>query len=115
MDGISLLLDSGVVLLKLEPTDTTLADGATLTVTHPVHRVQGDGGAATLDGTTAIADGTTDGQKLILFGVSDVNTVTIEDAANTKLNGQVILTDGDCIELYWDSTNSIWREKGRNN
>jgi len=115
LDGVTLLLASGVSLLKLESTDTSFAAGATLTATFPAHRVQGASGAVTLDATTAVTDGSIDGQLLVLFGVSDTNTVTIEDAANTKLNGQVILTDGDCIILYWDSTNSLWREVARNN
>lgn len=115
LDGITLLLASGVSLLKLESTDSTLADGATFTPTHPAHRIQGDGGAATADATTAIADGSTDGQILVLFGVSDVNTVTIEDGSNTSFNGDVILTNGICFITYWDSTNSVWRELTRNN
>lgn len=115
LDGVTLLLASGISLLKLESADTSLAAGATLTATYPVHRIQGTAGAVTLDTTTAIADGGVDGQLLVLFGVSDTNTVTIEDAANTKFNGQIIVTDGDCITLYWDSTNSVWRELNRNN
>lgn len=115
VDGTSLLLSSGVTLAKLESTDTTIADAATLTPTHPIHRIQGSGGAVTLDATAAIADGSIDGQLLILQGVSDTNTVTIEDAANTKMNGQAFLNDGASITFIWDSTNSLWREQTRNN
>ncbi len=115
LDGISLLLATGKVLLKSEITTATIADTATLTPLTTVHRISGTGAAATLDGTTAITDGSIDGQWLLLIGNDNTNTVTIDDAANTRLNGQVILTLGDVIILIWDSTASEWQEIARNN
>ncbi len=115
LDGISLLLATGKTLLKSEITVTTFAAAATLTPLTPVHRVSGTSGAVTLDGTTAITDGSIDGQWLVLVGNNDTNTVTIDDAANTRMNGQVILTQGDAIFFLWDSTASEWQEITRNN
>lgn len=115
LDGISLLLSTGKTLLKSEITTGTIADAATLTPTTTVHRISGSGGAATLDGTTAITDGSIDGQWLCLIGNDNTNTVTIDTGANTVLNGQVILTSGDVIFLIWDATASVWQEIARNN
>jgi hypothetical protein len=115
LDGISLLLASGKSLLKSEITTATIADAATLTPLTTVHRISGTGGAATLDGTTAITDGDIDGQWLCLIGNDNTNTVTIDTGANTTLNGQVVLTLGDVIFLIWDATASVWQEVARNN
>jgi hypothetical protein len=115
LDGISLLLGTGKTLLKSEITVSTVADAATFTPTTTIHRISGSGGAATLDGTTAITDGGIDGQYLMLIGNDNTNTVTIDTGANTTLNGQVILTLGDTILLVWDDTASVWQEVGRNN
>lgn len=115
VDSLGLLLDTDIGLLRLESATTALAAGATLTVTHPVHKVAGSGGAVVLDGTTAIADGSIDGQLLTLFGTDDVNTVEVPAAANTQLNGPCILTNGDALEMFWDATLSAWRERNRSN
>jgi hypothetical protein len=115
LDGISLLLGTGKTLLKSEITTATIADAATLTPLTTVHRISGTGAAATLDGTTAIADGSVDGQWLCLIGNDNTNTVTIDTGANTTLNGQVVLTLGDVIFLIWDATASVWQEVARNN
>lgn len=115
VDGISLLLASGVALLKLESTTTSLAAAATLTPTHPIHRIQSTGGVVILSGTTAIADGSVNGQILALHGVSDANAVTIPDGANTLFNGDIFLGNKHSCVLEWDSTNSAWRDVSRNN
>jgi len=70
--------------------------------------------AVTLHATTAILDGANNGQVLILFGTSDTNTVTVPTAANTALNGNAILKDGDSLSMIWDSVDSLWRENARN-
>lgn len=115
LDSLTFLQSSGVAGLKFESTDSTLAAAATLTPSHPIHRVAGSGGAVTLNGTTAIGDGPKDGWVLILQGTSDTNTVTIPTGANTKFNGDIVLGDGDSAILNWDATNSVWREISRNN
>lgn len=113
-DALGYLI-SGEGALRLKSTDSTLAASATLTPTHPVHRVDGSGGAVTLDGTTAIADGSVAGQVLVLIGTHATNTVKVPNSANTRLNGSVTLALGDVIILWWDSTDSNWVEFTRNN
>lgn len=117
LDGISFLLESGVVLFYLEPTQTTLASSATLTVTHPIHLVQSNSGfSVTLDGATAIADGTKNGQILILVGVgTGPNQVIVPDSANTLLNGEAILSNSVALVLVWDGLRSAWQELTRSN
>lgn len=114
MDGMAFL--SGTTLLwRLSAASVaTLAGSATLTPTASWHRISGSGGAVTLNATTAIADITaTGGTVLLLTGQSDTNTVTIPNAANTALNGNVTLANGESLLLIWDSTSSLWREIGR--
>jgi hypothetical protein len=115
VDGGLFLTTTGKTLFLEESTTTTFAAGATLTALTPVHKVAGTSGAVTLDGTTAIADGQVDGQMLRLIGTSDTNTVTIDTGANTRMNGQIVITLGDVITYRWDSTASEWQEVGRNN
>jgi hypothetical protein len=103
-----------IVVPALPSTNTTLAASATLTPTYPVHRVSGSGGAVTLDATTAIADGSVNGQKLIVRGTSATNFVTIPDGANTDLNGDMILEQYHQIELIWSTSASAWIELARN-
>ena len=114
MDGLSFKLTGNAIVFALETvTDSTLAASATLTPTAPAHRVQGSGGAVTLDATTAIADGASPNQLLKLEGAHATNTVTILDGANTDLNGLVTLALGEAIEIMWDPTRSVWQEQGR--
>lgn len=100
-------------LLRVEGGGMLLADGATLSPTKSFHSVSGDGEPATLDGTTAIADGVVNRQVLILVGASDENPVTIPNGANTKLNGSVTLGQGEAIFLMWAQSSSYWHEIAR--
>jgi len=105
----------GNVFNRLSVTTATLADGATLTPASSWYRLQGTSGAITLDGTTAITDGEKDGQVLVIKCTSDANNVTINDGANTDMNGNVTLVEGDVIEFFWDDTSSEWVERNRTN
>ena len=102
-------------VLVLNSTVLALAASATITPARQAHYVASTGGAVTLDATTAIADGSIDGQTLFLFGNSNTNTVEVPNSANTRLNGSVILTLGDCLALQWNDTDSNWWEISRNN
>ena len=102
-------------VLALKPATVTPAASGTLTPSSPWLRVSGSGGAVTLDATTAISDGSKDGQILLITGLSNTNTVTIPDAANTELNGLAILALGESIRLVWDSARSLWVELTRSN
>lgn len=116
IDGVdqSFTMVSGVVLPRRQSTTSVLAGAATLTQTHPLHRVSGSGGAVTLSGTTAIANGTIDGQWLILVGDHATNTVTIQNGANVQLTGgDVTLNQFEAITLEWNSTQGDWQEISR--
>ena len=102
-------------LLAFASADSTLAAAATLTPTKIWHRIDGSGGAVTLDVTTAIADGDPNGQFLVLSGTHATNTVTIQDAANTNLNGHAVIGLDDVLVLIWDNAASHWKEIGRSN
>ena len=94
---------------------TTYADDAAIVVSFSVVRVEGNGGAVTLDTDPAVADGTADGQIVYIQGCDDTNTVTIADACNTQLAGaaSAVLGEGDILTLLWDTGGSLWREVSR--
>lgn len=62
----------------------------------------------TLNAITAIADGAPPGTLLILRGTSDVNTITINDNANTALGGTRVLGLNDTLTLAYNG--DIWVE-----
>jgi len=108
------LLAGGTIVEKEARAASTLAAGATLTQTARAHEVEGSGGAVTLDGTTPIAAGETDGQRLRLVGAHATNTVTIAATGTAAgLNGNVTLGLHESIELVWDAGNAVWEEVSR--
>jgi hypothetical protein len=65
--------------------------------------------AVTLSATTAIASGSTIGMVLILQGTSDINTVSINSGANTKLRANpIVLGANETLTLIWNG--SLWVE-----
>jgi hypothetical protein len=62
----------------------------------------------TLNAITAIADGAPPGTLLILRGTSDVNTITLNDNANTALGGTRVLGLNDTLTLVYNG--DIWVE-----
>ena len=65
-------------------------------------------------GVDSIANGSADGQTLLIVGTSDTGTVRINsEYPNTSLNGDIILGDNDAIFLMWDG--SVWMELSRSN
>jgi len=97
-------------------TAQTMAAASTLTRTAHKMLVVGSGGAVTLNTTTPITNGATAGEELIVTGTDDTNTVTIQSTAtNAKMNGDIILKDGDSIKFYWEAAGSTWNEEGRSN
>ncbi|MBN1605867.1 MAG: hypothetical protein JW940_04505 [Polyangiaceae bacterium] len=113
-DGLAHLLGSNIPLAAWAMTTGSLAASATLTQTHPVHFIASTGGAVSLSGTTAIADGPTAKNALLaVLGSSASDTVLIPDGANTTLNGPCLVELGQAILLLWDFSNSTWRELAR--
>lgn len=104
----------GTPILQLLSADNTLSAGGTLTTTRNWHRIQGNGAAVTLSTGTAIANGAANGQLLLLTGTHATNTVTLNDAANTRLNGNITLGLYDALLLIWDSAIGDWIELARN-
>lgn len=77
--------------------------------------VAGNGAAVTC-GSPYIAAGTVDGAELEVVCVDGTNTITLPDGAGTgtKQNGPVTLGQHSSITYRMDLTNSLWREKTRN-
>jgi len=73
-------------------------------------RISGSGGAVTASTSTPVADGSIDGQELLLIGSSDTNTLTIEAQGNVDLNGNITFYANTVLSLLWDLTNSKWVE-----
>lgn len=97
-------------------TDATIVGGETINQAFGRYRIQGTSGPETLSDVTAVADGAADGNVIYLQGTSDTKTVTVKDAANTKMpGGDCVLHEGDILQLVWDSGLSLWLEASRNN
>jgi len=59
-----------------------------------------------------ITAGTVDGQRMVIIGRNDTQTVTLNSTTtNVALNGPITMGAGDVIELRWDTTN--WHEMNR--
>lgn len=92
-----------------QESQTALGSGVTLTPSTSLARIGGNGGPVTLNGTTAISNGSQVGQILLLLGSSDANSVTINDGANTALGSSTrTLGLNDALTLLW--TGSDWIE-----
>lgn len=121
LQNVGIALDAAFDLLSNQPlitfpaTTATYAASATLTPATIWHRIAGTGAAVTLSATTAIANGNSGGQLLVITGTDGTNTVTILNGANTRLNGTFVCGLNDSIVLIWDSTLSDWVELFRNN
>lgn len=102
---------------QINALQTVLAAG-TVTITTGVMRqlckVQGDTGGTTADTTTAITNGTIDGQELVLLGQSDTQPLTMPSiATNLDINGDAVLFKNNALTLLWDNTNTKWVELNR--
>lgn len=76
-------------------------------------RLDTDGPA--VDRTTTIANGSTDGQVLVLRCEADdaADGVQLLDAGNMRLNGVFNMTNDDTITLIWDADDNAWIETSR--
>ncbi|MFH2143554.1 MAG: hypothetical protein ABIJ97_14100, partial [Bacteroidota bacterium] len=90
----------------------TLGSGGTVT---PVksYILIGSTTPIVLNGVNAITDGTLSGQVLLLEGSNNINTITINDGANTQMSGNVVLGLYDTIMFIWNGTD--WIEISRTN
>jgi hypothetical protein len=94
-------------LFALSRVTVVLTNGSTLVP--PTSYVLLDPAAAvTLNATTAIANGSTIGDVLILEGTSDSQSVTINNAANTSLAAATrTLGNDDTLMLLWNGASWI--------
>lgn len=91
----------------------SITAGGGITVTNTHMRVQGDGVAVDITANPQIAAGT-DGQRLLLQGGSDTNTVKIDNGTGLHLhNGSLTLHDHDYIYLVYDAGDAEWEEISR--
>ena len=79
-------------------------------------RVQGSPGAVNITANPQIADGT-DGQILVLKGMHDTNTVTLDNGTGISLTSGASFTLGnkDTITLIYDALDDEWIEISRSN
>ncbi len=105
-------IDSNLVIVPSSTQNITAAGGITVTKAHM--RIQGDGGPIDITADPQIVAGT-DGQRVMLEGESNTNTVKIDQGTGIHLHGgSVTLGLYDVITFYYDSAASSWEEIGRN-
>lgn len=94
--------------------NTNITAGGGVTVTKSIMKVQGSGGAVTLSANPQVADGS-DGQLLVLKGLSDTNTITFIDGNGLSLTDGLSFTLGskDTLTLIYDSGDDEWIEISR--
>lgn len=97
---------SGTVPLGITAAGGITWAGQNRQLTH----VHGSPGAVTISANPQISAGTAEGNELTIIGRDDTNTVTITNGNGLRLNGDIILGDGDVLGLIWSNTNSKWEE-----
>lgn len=75
--------------------------------------ITGDKQSVTLNAIRPISNGFVDGQEVKIVGRSDANAVTVLSSGNVRLNGTMTIGDGEALDLFWDSSASVWRESSR--
>ena len=113
-------LSSGIVSAYVVNTTQSIAAAGTIAIAVDTARqicpVEGSGGATTANTTTAIDNGTIDGQEIVLRGTHATNSVTLNSATtNLEINGSMVLIANSTIYLIWNDTSSKWIEVGRSN
>ena len=95
---------------------TNITAGGGITVTKAIMRLQGSGGAVDITVDPQIADGA-DGQIVILKGMSNTNTITLDDGTGLSLTNSTSFTLGlkDTISFMYDAADDVWIELSRSN
>ena len=112
--GARLEVNGTVAYTPSASTNITAAGG--ITATRALMRVQGSPGAVNITANPQIADGT-DGQILVLKGMHDTNTVTLDNGTGISLTSGASFTLGnkDTITLIYDALDDEWIEISRSN
>lgn len=94
--------------------DTAITVAGGITVTSPIMRVHGDGGAVDITANPQIVAGTA-GQMCVILGMSDANTVTLDNGTGITLTGNTpfVLKNGYSINLMYQTESSTWVELSR--
>jgi hypothetical protein len=102
-------------------TTTAILNNTTLPLTFPMVLVQGSGGATTSIALPFLTTSTAEnGMEITIVGMSDTNTVTIQDKvtlANSGLNlnsSPIVIGAGDVVKLVFDSVNGWWNLVNQN-
>lgn len=74
--------------------------------------VKGSGGPVDITANPQIADGSLDGQLIVLIGVDDTDTVTVENGTGISMDGDAVLKAGSSIMFAWDDAGDVWRQVG---
>ena len=69
--------------------------------------------AIVLSATTSIANGANRGELLLLINENAADTITVKDAANTALTGDIALGPKDALLMIWDGAD--WVEVSASN
>lgn len=66
----------------------------------------------TSDVTTAISDGCHDGHRFQLINANAADAITIKDGANTDFStsADIVIAARTILDVWWDVTNSVWRD-----
>lgn len=86
------------------------------TTARRIVKIQSTSGTGVIDMsalTPQIQVGVTDGQELLLLGLSDADVVVLKNGNGLKLNGEWMSTANSALELFWNATSSLWTETGR--
>lgn len=76
-----------------------------------VYFIAGSGGAVDVSANPQIGAGSAVGQRIVLIGRHDTNTVKLEDGTGLALKGDWYSFASEVLELIWDGTN--WVEVNR--
>ncbi len=97
-------------------TQAIVADNTLVTVAATTSFLRLDGNGVPANRTVTLANGTSDGQFLVIRAVAfGANGVELQDAGNLRLSGDVQLNNNDTITLIWDATSVVWIEVARRN
>ena len=102
-EAVNTVLDFSEFLAATEQTAVVVGVQTSITPTGTYQPIT-SGAAVSTSLTTAILDGTVNGQLLILVNENVADAITIVDGANTEMGGDKVLTggEGDSLFLMWD-------------
>ena len=90
----------------------TISGGGTISITagknRQLCRVKGGSGGTTASSSTPIANGSIDGQEVVIEGLDNTDTLVIGDSGNVSLNGEKTLGLYSGLTFVWNNTDTKW-------